>query len=52
MHFLMLSPLETGKRRRVLRQTLEKLARALECSPQELIASDTACGEEDGARDA
>jgi DNA-binding Xre family transcriptional regulator len=41
MNSLMLSPLETGKRRRVLRQTLEKLATALECSPQDLVASDT-----------
>jgi DNA-binding Xre family transcriptional regulator len=41
LHLLMYSALETGTRRRVLRQTLHKAAKALECRPDDLIASDT-----------
>jgi hypothetical protein len=41
LHFLMYSALESGTRRRVLRQTLDKVAKALQSSPEDLVASDT-----------
>jgi DNA-binding Xre family transcriptional regulator len=40
LHFLMYSALERGTRRRVLRQTLFKVAKALECSPSALVTSE------------
>jgi DNA-binding Xre family transcriptional regulator len=55
LHFLMYSALESGTRRRVLRQTLYKIAKSLECCPEDLVASGittvqvSSMGQENGA---
>lgn len=47
LHFTMYSSLETGTRRRVWRETLHKVALALECAPGELIDNNELLDNED-----